>query len=413
MRTRVTVGWILYDVGNSAFVLVINSLAYSVYFRNFVFRGGPGADLAWGVVVSLSLILSGFIGPFIGAAADRPLQRLRVFRLTAGLAIILTFALALVRPGDRVAGIGLFLLGNAVYNISISIYDSYLAIIADASRRNLVSGLGWGFGYLGGIACLAVAFPFLREANQKADAFGYRLSFVITAVFFLVFSLPALLWLPRGQAEGEYHWKPVWRQVLNTMKEWRAHREFAKLLLAFYFVIDAITTLVYFTSIYATTSLKLSITEIMVLLLGTQLIAVPATIIFSSLANRLGLKTVFIGSLGVWMVNVGLLASATTKGMLTVVMILTGLVIGTTQAVGRSWLAALAEKAAVSELFGFSAVATRVSSVLGPVLFGAVAYCSGSQRWAVWSLLLFLVIGSVLAIKVRSSFDLAGSRTKI
>jgi MFS transporter, UMF1 family len=412
MRTRVTVGWILYDVGNSAFVLVINSLAYSVYFRDFVFQGGPGADLAWGVVVSLSLILSGLIGPFIGAAADRPLQRLRVFRLTAGSAIVLTFTLALVRPGDRLAGIGFFLVGNAVYNISIAIYDSYLAIIADVKRRNLISGLGWGFGYLGGIACLAVAYPFLREANQNADAFGYRMSFVITAIFFLVFSLPSLLWLPRGQAGEGYHWKPVWSQVLNTIKGWRAHREFAKLLLAFYFVIDAITTLVYFTSIYATTSLKLSITEIMGLLLGTQLIAVPATIVFSSLANRLGLKTVFIGSLGVWMINVGFLASATTKGMLATVMILTGLVIGTTQAVGRSWLAALAEKTAVSELFGFSAIATRVSSVLGPIMFGAVAYLTGNQRWAVWSLLLFLVIGSVLAINVRSSFDLAGPRTK-
>jgi MFS transporter, UMF1 family len=401
MRPRVTISWILYDVGNSAFVLVINSLAYSVYFRDFVFSGGPSADLVWGVAVSTSLLASGIVGPFVGALADRSLARLKVFRWSAALAIAATGALVLVRPGDQIAGVGLFVIANASFNISVAIYDSYLGIIASEDKRNLISGLGWGFGYLGGIVCLAAAFPFLKKANEMSDPSGYRASFAITAAFFLLFSLPSLFWLPKGSTQLDEK-RSSWRQVVNTAKNWRRHREFAKLLLAFYFVIDAITTLVYFTSIYATTSLKLSVTEMMWLLLGTQLVAVPATVLLSALAGRIGIKAVFIGSLVAWMVNVALLASATTKSMLTVVMVLTGLVIGTTQAVGRTWLANLAQQEAISELFGFSAVATRFSSVLGPVMFGAIAYLSGSQRMAVWSLLAFLLLGLVLASKVHT-----------
>jgi UMF1 family MFS transporter len=256
---------------------------------------------------------------------------------------------------------------------------------------------------------LVATFPFLRDASAERSS-GYRIAFAITAVIFLLSALPSLVWLPRGDVNTSPATTAIWKQLATTIKNWRKHEGFARLLVAFYFVMDAKMTLIYFTAIYATTSLKLTVVQMMWLLLGTQLIAIPSTIGGSFISARFGAKKVFLSCLVGWAFNIAALALAANIGALLVVMVLTGLVIGTIQAVGRSWLTELAEREKISELFGFSAIATRVSTVLGPALFGLVSYVSGSQRAAIWSLMLFLIAGFFITLTVP---DVAGRASRV
>lgn len=405
MFNRANVAWMLYDVGNSAYVLLVPSIAFSVYFRNRVFEGDAAADFVWGAAVSISLIVAGIIAPFLGALADHQGVRKRIFVVTALFAIFGTGSLMAVGPGDRTKGLILFILANVSLNISISIYDSFLPIVAEGRHRSLLSSIGWGVGYAGGISCLGLAFPVLRRGYDGDNHVQFRMVFGIVALFFLMFSLPAFAWLPRDHKIGTTAPIGVLPAVLSTVKSWRIHRDLAKFLLAFYFVVDAITTLVYFTSIYATTSLHLDLQDVLWLMIGTQAIAIPSTIAFGAIGSRLGVKKAFLISLGIWMLDVAFLATAESRTMLLIVMILTGLVIGSTQSLGRAWIAGLANERQTSELFGFSAITSRVSSVVGPMLFGIVAAASGSQRVAVWSLMIFLILGFALSLSVSGPIE--------
>lgn len=398
---RARIAWVLYDFANSAYALVIAGVVYQLYFKKVAFDGAASdADLYWGVTVSLSILLSAVVSPLIGAMMDsgpRARAFLTGFTLTA---ITATALLWTIGPGDRLAAIAIFIVANATYNIGLFIYDSFLPRLEEREVGRF-SGLAWGVGYLGGITCLALAFPLLRANITPTETGGARAAFLLVATFFLFFSVPAFLWLPKGTQRDspatDARRSPM-ASLRTTFRNWRSNTHVFRFILAYFLISEAITTAIYFTANFLSTTLKLPTMQILAFTVLVQLVGFPTTWFSGSIADRVGLRRMLLLSASGWCVLVVLLGSSTSggKGLLIATFTLMGLLIGSSQAVGRAMLATLAPPEQSGTFFGLNSLSTRAAATIGPLLFGAVSHLSGSQRVAWYSLVPFLIAGMLL-----------------
>lgn len=272
-----------------------------------------------------------------------------------------------------------------------------------------VSGLGWGLGYLGGLLCFVACYPLLAGGLSPENLPRFRVTFTITAAFYLLLSLPALIVLRRvdrdrhsSVASSGRGARQAYSLLWHTLRNWRRHKEVFKFLLGFYLVSDAIVAVIFFTAIYLEQNFGLTITKILILTLVVQAIGAPATILFGFLGDRFGQKRVVLVTILIWLIVVGIMIFGTgpyTPWLMAVVM---GLVLGSTQSLLRSMYAQMVPPDAVNEFFGFNAFAGKVSAVLGPLAFAALAGWSGSQRIGLLSLVAFFLLGGIVLSTVRA-----------
>ncbi len=392
--------WAFFDFANSSYALLIQSLLFSVYFREVIAQNSPNADLLWGIAVSASILIGGILSPFLGAIADFSGRRKRFFIGFTLVAIIGTALLYFLKEGMVWQAMTLFIATNICYLIAMIFYDSFLVAISQEERRGRVSGLGWGLGYFGGIVATLMIYP-LFSIGYEANPELYRLSFPAIALFFLVFSIPSFIYLSETKGKGDHYFKRGFERVFSTIKKWKSYRNIFLFLIAFYFIEDGLTTIFNFTSIFGKVTLGLSIKEIALVFLVVQIVAFPATIFFGHLSDKYGNKKILITTIFGWcLVTLGL-AFTTKITEFYAIAILTGLVVGSSQATGRALFSKLIPKAKASEFFGFNSFATKISSTFGPLIFGTVSTVTGSQRYAVLSILLFFIVGLVILLFVK------------
>lgn len=399
-QSNLEVRWVFYDFANSAYALMISGVSFQLYFKQVAFAGQDSADFAWGAVVAVSILASALVSPATGAAADRyGTRRSLLRRLTAG-AVLGTASLALVEPGDRTLAIVLFLGTNFLYNLALVIYDSYLPIVAGKRTIAEVSGLGWGLGYLGGLVCLALTAPlFAADPTQSTDRF--RIGFVVVAAFFLVFALPALSGLPErpGTTQAASLWESFVgsvRQTIQTLRDRRQYRQEFRFIVAYWFASEAVLTVIYFTANYLSSTHGLQPVQILIFTALVQLVGFPATWYSGRLAERIGTGRVLLVSILIWILIVILMAVVTGIVALTLVALLMSLVIGSTQALGRAYLASSIQHERMSEFFGYNSLSSKAAATVGPFIFGSVSSLTGSQRLAWLSLLPFLLTACFL-----------------
>ncbi|MCH8270147.1 MAG: MFS transporter [Planctomycetes bacterium] len=405
------ISFILYDVANSAYILLIPAVGFAVYFREIVAGGAQGADLQWAVLVSLSFGVAGLLAPFVGAIADLGgLRRQLLIGSTMGCCL-LAAALTLVGPGDVVFGGILFVGAQVFYTIAIALYDSYLRDLVPKNLAGRLSGIAWGAGYLGGIACLALVFPLLSGGLEEDNLGRYRLSFLVTAAFFLLVSIPAFVFLPRAAVTASRTTGVrdlllgAHRGIWHTVKHWRNSRQVFKFLISYFLISDSIVAIIFFTSIYLAVNFDYTVTQILMLTVLIQAIGIPATAILGHLGDYWGLKRTIFVTLAIWTAVVLVMVLGTESYIPWVMAGLMGLVIGSTQSLCRSLYAHLVPRDRLNEFFGFSAFAGKLSSMFGPLAFGLVSLVTGSQRLGLLSLLVFFGLGGVLLLFVRVEAD--------
>jgi len=352
--------WIFYDVAMHGYGLMIPGVAYAIYFTSHVAGDTGHADVLWSVAVSLSLLIAGLLAPWVGAVADARGRRRSLLGAGTLLCGVATALMVTVGRGDVVAGIAWFVLAQIGSVLAGSLYNSYLPILATRAGTARLSGLAWGLSYLGGIACFLLCLPFMREG--------------IAAPY---------------------------RRILRTFKEWRHDREVPKFLLAYYLVNDAVVTVIFFTAVMMKKTFGLEVQEILMLSLAYQAIAIPATMFFGWLGGRWSQRGALYITLVLWMLTLGLIASAQGRGGAIMIALSLGVVLGSTQTIFRSMLAAMVPIDRVSEYYGFHAFMGRASSALGPLFFGAVSAVTGSQRLAMASLAAIFVAGGIVLAMVR------------
>jgi UMF1 family MFS transporter len=398
--------WCLYDFANSAFSVIITTVVFGRYFQQFVVRGDAklGA-LLWGIAISLSMLVIGLASPVLGAMADLSGGKKKGLLLFTGACIAATAALWLVKPGDVALGMILFIVANIGFSGSFSFYNGFLPEITTEENVGRVSGMGFAWGYVGGLACLAVCLPLLWKPWTPETLGPVRASFLVTAAFFALFSLPIVAWLrERSPAVERLRLAALTRQSFarlgDTFAHVRRYQDLFRFLVAFLIYNDAIETVIYFSPVFASEVLGFSDAEVLYLFAAVQATAFIGAWALAGLTDRLGALRMVALTLVVWCALVGWAYFITSKTLFWVMALTAGLVLGPCQAASRSLMSLFIPEGRSAEFFGFFSISGKFSAILGPLVFGWTTYAFGSHRAGLLSTLAFFLVGFALLFGV-------------
>lgn len=403
--TRKEIGvWCLYDFANSAFTTIIVTVAYSVYFTEVVAKG-QDPEAWWGRGYALSMILAGALSPVLGAVADYTRRRKFFLILLTLLTVFPTALLVFVKEGNIGLGLGLFIWANLCYGGALAFYDSFLKDISNSSNIGRISGGGWALGYIGGLFSLLVVYPFVSGGLGPENQFAYRMSFPLTALFFLIFSFPTFLYLKERGAPSEFNrgvslWSVGFRRIGHTLREIRRFKELVKFFLAFLIYGDGIHTVFVFAAIFATRVLNFSPRDLLLFFIVMQVSSALGAFFFGFVTDRIGPKRTILVTLIIWMSVVLWGYVVQTSFEFYLIGLLAGLAMGSCQSASRTLLGLFTPEGRSGEFFGFFAMTGKLAAVFGPLLYGEIAVYAGN-RIALLSIGGFFLVGFCLLLLVR------------
>ena len=398
MNKKQVGAWALFDFANSVYPAVITTTVFSIYYVGTVVGNDTGrGQWWWGVSLAVSALIVAVTSPLLGAIADRAGARKKFMLAYTAVCLIGVLLMMGLRPGMVIAGFAFFVIANVGFESALVFYNAYLPDIAPPERQGWVSGLGFGVGYLGSALGLVMVIPF---ASDRID-----LVWFLVAGFFLVFSLPAFLVLPKDQptdmsvAQAARWGVTSFRAIV---KEVWGLKELRNFLFAFFFYIDGVLTIIVMAGVVATETFGFDQQGTIVLFLIVQMSALVGAFALATPTDRYGPKRVLNGVLGLW-IFVGVAAYVIESPALFYGMaVLAGLGLGSTQAASRAFLSSLVPAGKEAGMFGFYALCGKSSSVIGPLLFGYVTvWANGNQRPAFLTLTGLFMLGLVLLQRVR------------
>ena len=416
-RTREVVAWALCDWANSAYSTLLITIVV-VYLQNFVLPGDAGI-LAYGWGLGVSMFLSAWLSPILGAMADARANKRTWLLCTSFTGATCSVLMGLVPPTWPWAFMALFFLASLAFELSFSFYNGFLPEIADEGSMNRISGYGYAAGYFGGGLALAVAIAALSIGGRAGltTEQGLRIGLVIMGLWWAVFTLPAAFILrdrnpPRGKAMNFNQTAQLaLGEVACTIRSVRCYSALALFLLGFLLFNEGIQTVMSQASVFAQKVLTMQAQELAMVVLMIQFLATPAAIGIGWLGDRLGPKNTLLGCLAIWC---GLLVAAfftTTKPQFWILGAVLALVMGGTQSISRAIMGSMTPPAKTAEFFGFFNLSCRATSMVGPILFAQMLVWTGSANVAILSLLVFIVAGMVIvaAVNLRQGIDQANA----
>ena len=391
--------WTLFDFANTSFSIVVVTFLYAVYFKKVVAQGQPIGDLYWSLGTSIAMIITAIISPILGAIADYSAGKKRFLLFFTLLCIAATSSLFFVGSGDVFMGILIFILANVGFEAGLVFYDSFLPEITEPKNYGRVSGYGFAMGYLGSLATLAIIYPFIQAEMIKE-------SFPVAALFFLIFSLPLFIYLKDNRkkiVEHESYYKIGVTRVWNTLSHLKNYKNLATFLLAYFFYIEGVNTIIFFSGNYASTTLGFSETELLIFFLTVQTTAIAGSVILGIVADSIGQKKTIMITLVMWLITVLIAFLVQDKNGFYIVGLIAGAAMGSSQSTSRSLMSKLTPPERKTEFFGFYSFFGKSSAVIGPLVFGLVSFISGDQRLAIISIGLFFVVGLIILTQVKDS----------
>ncbi|MGI5241366.1 MFS transporter [Dactylosporangium sp. CA-139066] len=436
---RERVGWYFYDWANSAFSTTVITVFLGPYLTSIAEKAagcdGDACDNAtihplgiaiapgslFPYTVSLSVLLTVFVLPVVGAIADRSERKKELLALFAYIGAGATIAM-LFLTGDRyLLGAGLFLLANISFGASVVVYNSFLPQIADEEDRDRVSSFGWAWGYLGGglLLLLNVAAVLFKGKLGLTTGEVARYSLVSAGVWWAGFTTIPLLRLRNRPvvAAVDVEERNVlldgFRQLWATLKSLKAYPLTLFFLVAYLIYNDGIQTVISLASQYGTEELQLSDSVLVPTILMVQFLAFAGALLLGRLARAIGAWKTVLVSLVLWTLVVLVAFFLPAKQAVPFVVLggAIGLVLGGSQALSRSLFSQLIPKGKEGEYFGIYEISDKGTSWLGPLLFGLAYDATRSYRVAIVSLLVFFVAGfiALAAVPMRRAIEQAGN----
>jgi len=401
---RKVLSWALYDWANSAFATAVLAGFFPIFFKQYWSAGSDPTTSTFqlGLANSTASLVIVILAPVLGAIADVGGIRKRFLALFALLGILMTTGLYFVGAGQTAPALVLFALSMVGFSGSIIFYDALIVSVTGEEHYDIVSAWGYALGYLGGGLLFAgtVAMTLWPAWFGLADAVqAVKVAFLCVAVWWLVFSLPLLLYVPEQASTGEIRPAQVaragFRQLVRTFSKVRRLRYVALFLLAYWLYIDGVDTVVRMAVDYGM-SLGFSSTNLITALLITQFVGFPAAVAFGLLGERIGPKRAILIAIGVYLaltIWAYFLRSIVEFYALAVII---GLVQGGVQSLSRSVYARLIPAGQAAEFFGFYNMLGKFAAILGPLLVGLVGLATGSSRLGMLSISVLFVSGGIL-----------------
>ncbi len=384
-------GWMMYDFANSAFTTIIVTVVYSAYFMGTVVVGDVGlGEMLWGRAVGISMTLVALSAPIMGAIADYSRSKKKFLFINTYLAIIFTALLYFVGEGQVLRGMIFFIIANFGFNSANVFYDAFLPEVASPDTMGKVSGYGWAIGYVGGLLSLILSM-FIIKINV-------RLVFPMIAVHFFIFSIFTFVWVKeiRLPSKRTNYFKTAYKRVFSSIKNMKSYPQLIKFILSYFIYNDGIATVIVFAAIYGQKRFGMSTNDMLMYFIYAQFTSILGSAVFGWLTDRKGTKTSLSISILVWIAVVVWAFFCRSANEYYLVGLLAGLAIGSSQANSRTMLSQLTPIEKQAEFFGFYTLTGRLSSIIGPILYGWISYKTGDIRYAILSLLFFFVAGWIL-----------------
>ena len=415
------IGWGFYDWANSAFSTTVATVFLGPYLtavaraaadqNGFVYPLGiPVRDGAFfPYVVSLSVFLQVLVLPIVGALGDYSNRKKELMALCAYVGAFATLGLYFLSGTDYLLGGALFLIANVSFGASVVLYNAFLPEIAPPSARDAVSSVGWALGYAGGGLLLflnVVLFSQAASFGLTSEA-AVRISLASAGLWWAVFTLVPLATIRtrrplRPLPAGERLLTVGFRQLRQTLSGAARYPQTLLFLAAYLLYNDGVQTVIALASVYGEQELGFSIGLLTTVILMVQFVAFFGALLFGLLARVLGTRRAILLSLVIWIVAVvgAYFAQRGNTVQFFGLAALIALVLGGTQALSRAAYSLMIPRGQEAEYFSIYEVSERGTSWLGPLLFGLVFQLTGSYRDAIFSLIVFFVLGFALLARV-------------
>lgn len=396
--------WIMYDVGNSAFVL-LSTAVVPIYANSLLEAAGQDNIVStWGYAQTVASLVIALLMPILGSIADVQGMKIKFFLGFFLTGVVMCLGMAL--PLGWLSFLVVYVLATIGLNGSLTFYDSMLIDTTSNERMDKVSSHGYAWGYVGStipfIVCIAVIFggPALLGLDTAACT---RISFLITAVWWVAFTVPLL----RSYRQVHYRTtadhtaeavRGTFRELAATFRKIAHDRSLLLFMIAFFFYIDAVNTVISMSTSYGT-QLGIDSTQLVIALLVTQFVAFPCAILYGRLSGRFGAKRMIviavIAYLGIVMFAAFFLKTAAEFWILA---ILVGMFQGGIQALSRSYYGKIIPKDHANEYYGFYDIFGKTASVLGTFLVATTTAVTGNASFGVLSIAVLLVAALVLLL---------------
>lgn len=406
LNNRPLLSWALYDWANSAFATTVIAGFFPVFFKQYW-----AADLAvtestflLGMVNAIASLVIVAFAPFLGALADCLSARKRFLLVFAMLGIVMTAGLSLLAEGSWLAALLLYAFAVIGFSGSNIFYDSLIFNVTPLDRAERASSLGFALGYLGGgvlftLNILMVRFPEFWGFTDSVQA--VKFSYLSVALWWTVFSLPLLIFVPETatrSGSGRVLLQS-YRNLLETFKKIRQLRMTFLFLLAYWFYIDGVDTIIRMAVDFGL-SVGLEANGLLAALLLTQLVGFPAALFFGWLGERKGPRFGITVSLVVYVGIVLWAYRLQSQTEFYLLALAVGLVQGGIQALSRSFYMRLVPQGQKAEFFGFYNMMGKFAAVIGPALVGVTALITADPRSGILSVLVLFAIGGLLLYRV-------------
>jgi UMF1 family MFS transporter len=372
--------WYFYDFGNSAYAAVVLLAVYASYFKQGVVGTAQGSAL-WGLSLTISMLVVAVISPFLGALADYSGRKKTFLFLMTTLSVIFTGLLFFVKKGDIFIGMLFFIIAEIGYRAGQVFYNALLVDIADEDELGKVSGNGWAFGSFGGIICLVIVLAMIQM--NPGNNLIIRLSLLVTAIFYAVFTIPAFLLIKETHRPQKRDGKSLFTVALDrlktTIRSVKNYTEFLKFMLAVLIYNDGIIAALDFAAIIGSVVFGVTSTELVIFVIIIQITNVAGAFFYGNLGEKIGYKTSLIHSLILMIITVAGMLFVPSKLGYFIVGSIAGFAMAGVQSLDRTLVSVFAPAHRSAEFYGFFSLTGRTSSIIGPGVMGLAA--SGLSAW--------------------------------
>lgn len=406
MNTKLTIKekfWILYDVGNSAFTLLIATIL-PIYFNHLATLANISEVdyLAyWGYAASITTIIVAIIGPILGTIVDTKGFKKPIFAFSMMVGVIGCAALSI--PKSWIIFLAIFVIAKVGYSSSLIFYDAMLTDITTSDRVDNVSSQGYAWGYIGSCIPFIIGLVLVLMYESIGISFNLAMSLAlfITAGWWLLMSLPLLkVYEQKYYIERPKHViKESFKRLLNTLKEIKKHKKIFLFLFSFFFYIDGVYTIIDMATAYGS-ALGLDTTGLLLALLVTQIVAFPFALLFGYLSKKHDTSKLLQICIIAY-TCIGLFAIQLDKQWeFWVLAVFVGMFQGAIQALSRSYFTKIIPADKSGEFFGIYDICGKGASFVGTAMVGFLAQITGYMNVGIAGVSLMFIIGYILFKKM-------------
>ena len=412
--------WMLYDWANSAYSIIITTAVFPLFYKAAATKAGMSASDSTaylGYTIAISTFILAMLGPILGTIADYKGFKKKFFTFFLTLGVSFTALLAFI-PSDKwlllLICYTIAAIGSAGANV---FYDAFLVDVTTEKRMNRISARGFGLGYIGSTIPFLISIAIIILAQQEilpiTTTTASQIAFLITAIWWGLFSIPIL-----RNVHQNYFIEPEQKPIINsfkrlgkTFKNIRQYRALFLFLLAYFFYIDGVGTIITMSTAYGS-DLGISSTNLLIILFVTQAVAAPFSILFGRLSEKFsGKKMLYVGIIVYIIICIYAFFLKTTIDFWILAM-LVATSQGGIQSLSRSFYAKLVPKEKSNEFFGFYNIFGKFASIMGPLLVGLTAQMTGRSNMGVFSLIILFVIGIIILTRVSEpKIEVSSSET--